>query len=126
MSYLACSPYRKFCEIAGLPQQTTAPQFAGRSERVSVEYDWCDAIEKGGCSHLPAAGWESDLKRFAAILLVAAFIVTTLAIGPTLAQQKTTITFWHAMGAQLGKTIDMLVEQFNLSLIHISEPTRPY
>ena len=85
----------------------------GRSERVSVEYEWCDAIERGGCPGLPIAGWGNNLKRSAAILLIATFIVTTLAIGPTLAQQKTTITFWHAMGAQLGKTIDMLVEQFN-------------
>jgi len=53
------------------------------------------------------------LKRTAAILLIAAIIVTTLAVGPSLAQQKTTITFWHAMGAQLGKTIDMLVNEFN-------------
>ena len=94
-------------------RQTTTLPVVGRSERVSVEYEWCDAIEKGGCSRLPVAGWESDLKRFASILLIAVFIVTTLAIGPTLAQQKTTVTFWHAMGAQLGKTIDMLVEQFN-------------
>ncbi len=53
------------------------------------------------------------MKRTAAILLTAVFIVTTLAVGPSLAQQKTTITFWHAMGAQLGKTIDMLVDEFN-------------
>jgi len=106
-------PYRDSSKIAGTQRQTTTMRFAGRSERVSVEYEWCDAIQKGGCSRLLCAGRESDLKRFAAILLIAAFIVTTLAIGPTLAQQKTTITFWHAMGAQLGKTIDMLVEQFN-------------
>lgn len=46
--------------------------------------------------------------------LVALSLVLALALGSaSLAASKVTITFWHAMGAQLGKTLDGLVADFN-------------
>jgi len=47
------------------------------------------------------------------VLLMATIVLASLAIGPQVAAGKTTITFWHAMGAQLGKTLEALVDEFN-------------
>lgn len=44
---------------------------------------------------------------------MATIVLASLAIGPQVAAGKTTITFWHAMGAQLGKTLEALVDEFN-------------
>ncbi|HOA15495.1 MAG TPA: ABC transporter substrate-binding protein [Bacillota bacterium] len=46
--------------------------------------------------------------------LVALSLVLALALGSaSFAASKVTITFWHAMGAQLGKTLEALVADFN-------------
>ncbi|MEA4884917.1 MAG: ABC transporter substrate-binding protein [Clostridia bacterium] len=53
------------------------------------------------------------MKRFVILALVSACLLAALSVGPAFAAEKTTITFWHAMGAQLGKTLDSLVAEFN-------------
>jgi sn-glycerol 3-phosphate transport system substrate-binding protein len=58
--------------------------------------------------------------RGASLTRIAAWIVAaTLALpagaAPALAQGKTEIHFWHAMGGQLGETTSELVRQFNAS-----------
>ncbi|HQJ24937.1 MAG TPA: extracellular solute-binding protein, partial [Bacillota bacterium] len=47
-------------------------------------------------------------------MLVALSLILALALGSaSLAASKVTITFWHAMGAQLGATLEGLVKDFN-------------
>ncbi|MDD2202350.1 MAG: extracellular solute-binding protein, partial [Firmicutes bacterium] len=53
------------------------------------------------------------MKRFMTVILMGTIVLASLAVGPSVAAGKTTITFWHAMGAQLGKTLEALVEEFN-------------
>jgi len=50
--------------------------------------------------------------RRAALGFVAMFAVMLL---PTVSWAKTEIQFWHAMGGQLGETVNELVKQFNQS-----------
>lgn len=55
---------------------------------------------------------ESMRKR--TLMLVALSLILALALGSaSLAASKVTITFWHAMGAQLGATLEGLVKDFN-------------
>jgi len=55
---------------------------------------------------------ESMRKR--TFMLVALSLILALALGSaSLAASKVTITFWHAMGAQLGATLEGLVKDFN-------------
>ena len=50
-----------------------------------------------------------------AALALAAVLVLTAGTAPVLAQGKTEIHFWHAMGGQLGEATNELVRQFNAS-----------
>lgn len=52
------------------------------------------------------------MKRLS-VITISLLLLALVAVGPIAAAPKTTITFWHAMGAQLGKTIDALVAEFN-------------
>jgi sn-glycerol 3-phosphate transport system substrate-binding protein len=52
------------------------------------------------------------MKRAAAVVAVAMLILLG---GAAAAQAKTEIHFWHAMGGQLGETVNELVKQFNQS-----------
>jgi sn-glycerol 3-phosphate transport system substrate-binding protein len=54
----------------------------------------------------------SLMKRAAAVVAVAMLILLG---GAAAAQAKTEIHFWHAMGGQLGETVNELVKQFNQS-----------
>ena len=55
---------------------------------------------------------DTRVRRFTGI--VAASVVL-LALAPVAALAKTEIHFWHAMGGQLGETVNELVRQFNES-----------
>ncbi len=54
----------------------------------------------------------SVIKRAATVVGVAALV---LLVGSAEAQTRTEIHFWHAMGGQLGETVNELVKQFNQS-----------
>ena len=53
------------------------------------------------------------MKRWAGIIAVVA--AALLLGGPAESLAKTEIHFWHAMGGQLGETVNELVKQFNQS-----------
>lgn len=48
-----------------------------------------------------------------AVVILSVLLLVALSVGPSFAATKTTITFWHAMGAQLGATLESLVNEFN-------------
>ena len=52
------------------------------------------------------------MKRWACAVAV---VAAALVVGPTESLAKTEISFWHAMGGQLGDTVNELVKQFNHS-----------
>jgi len=52
------------------------------------------------------------LKKLAVVIL-SVLLLLALSVGPSTAAAKTTVTFWHAMGAQLGATLESLVKEFN-------------
>ena len=53
------------------------------------------------------------MKRWAGVIAVVA--AALLLGGPAESLAKTEIHFWHAMGGQLGETVNELVKQFNQS-----------
>ncbi|MCR4426217.1 MAG: ABC transporter substrate-binding protein [Firmicutes bacterium] len=54
------------------------------------------------------------MKRLLILVLASLVMLVACTFGSSVAAQgKTTVTFWHAMGAQLGKTLDSLVAEFN-------------
>ena len=48
-------------------------------------------------------------------IISAALLAVVLCLAPLPALAKTEIHFWHAMGGQLGETVNELVRQFNQS-----------
>src|SRR5262245_24435301 len=55
---------------------------------------------------------DTRVRRLAGIVAASAVL---LALAPVAALAKTEIHFWHAMGGQLGETVNELVRQFNES-----------
>ena len=52
------------------------------------------------------------MKRFA-VLTLSLLLLVIVSLGSSVAAKKVEITFWHAMGAQLGDTLESLVSEFN-------------
>jgi sn-glycerol 3-phosphate transport system substrate-binding protein len=51
--------------------------------------------------------------RQGVVLLCAGAVIGALTLGPAIAAERLVIHWWHAMGGQLGETIEGLAKQFN-------------
>ena len=60
------------------------------------------------------------MRRRIAFLAALSLALAMVFVSASFAAEKVTITFWHAMGAQLGATLDSLVKDFNATHPNIS------